>query len=65
MKDDSGHPPSVPTAFAVAAGSLITIITALVSKATIPTGSKVGFIITGLAAIGLSSFMYFWDLAPF
>ncbi|MDH3603654.1 MAG: alpha/beta hydrolase, partial [Candidatus Tectomicrobia bacterium] len=46
---------------------IITIVAAIRGKGRhqIPTGSMLGFILTGIAALGLSSFMYFWDLAPF
>jgi hypothetical protein len=35
------------------------------SKHRIPAGTLLGLVLTAAAAIGLSSFMYFWDLAPF
>ena len=44
---------------------LVAIFSALLNKSQVPTGSKLGFVVTGLAAVGLSSFMFFWDLAPF
>ena len=31
----------------------------------LPVGTLLGFLLTGLAAIGLSSFMLVWDLGPF
>jgi pimeloyl-ACP methyl ester carboxylesterase len=31
----------------------------------LPVGTLLGFLITGLAAIGLSSFLLYWDLGPF
>jgi pimeloyl-ACP methyl ester carboxylesterase len=34
-------------------------------KRTLPIGTLVGFLMTGIAAVGLSSFLLYWDLAPF
>jgi len=32
---------------------------------TLPIGTLVGFLMTGIAAVGLSSFLLYWDLTPF
>ena len=32
---------------------------------TLPIGTLVGFLMTGLAAVGLSTFLLYWDLTPF
>ena len=32
---------------------------------TLPIGTLAGFLLTGFAAVGLSSFMLYWDLTPF
>lgn len=32
---------------------------------TLPIGTLVGFLMTGFAAVGLSAFLLYWDLAPF
>jgi hypothetical protein len=32
---------------------------------SVPIGTLVGFLMTGLAAFGLSSFLLYWDLGPF
>ena len=32
---------------------------------SLPIGTLVGFVMTGLAAVGLSSFLLYWDLGPF
>ena len=34
-------------------------------KAKLPIGTVIGFLLTGLAAVGLSSFLLYWDLGPF
>lgn len=34
-------------------------------KGRLPIGTLVGFILTGLAAVGLSTFLLYWDLGPF
>ncbi len=46
---------------------LITLIVAIASRRRyrVPRGLTVGFALTGLAAIGLSTFLYFWGLGPF
>lgn len=46
---------------------LITVISAVRGRAggKVPTGSAIGFFLTGLAAIGLASFMLTWGLSPF
>ena len=31
----------------------------------LPIGTLVGLLMTGIAAVGLSTFMLFWDLGPF
>ena len=46
---------------------VVTIISAIAGRkqGRVPTGSMLGFFLTGAAAIGLSSFMYLWGLGPF
>jgi presenilin-like A22 family membrane protease len=34
-------------------------------KGKLPIGTLTGFLITGIAAVGLSAFLFYWDLAPF
>ena len=34
-------------------------------KGKLPIGTLVGFLMTGIAAVGLSSFLLYWDLGPF
>ena len=34
-------------------------------KAALPVGTLVGFLMTGVAAVGLSTFLLYWDLGPF
>ncbi len=34
-------------------------------RGSLPIGTLVGFLLTGLAAVGLSSFLLYWDLGPF
>jgi uncharacterized membrane protein len=31
----------------------------------LPIGTLLGFLITGIAAVGLTSFLLYWDLGPF
>jgi len=31
----------------------------------LPIGTLVGFLLTGIAAVGLGSFLLYWDLGPF
>lgn len=46
---------------------IMTLISAFRNKTSysIPSGTMLGYVLTGVAAIGLSSFMFFWELAPF
>ena len=32
---------------------------------SLPIGTSMGFVLTGIAAVGLSSFLIYWDLGPF
>jgi RsiW-degrading membrane proteinase PrsW (M82 family) len=34
-------------------------------KEKLPIGTVVGFLLTGIAALGLSTFLLYWDLGPF
>ena len=34
-------------------------------KGKLPIGTVVGFLLTGIAAVGLSTFLLYWDLGPF
>jgi len=34
-------------------------------KGKLPIGTLVGFLLTGIAAVGLSTFLLYWDLGPF
>ncbi len=57
-------------AWALLAGGIagiLTILVAITSRSTYltPKASTLGFILTGLAAVGLGSFAMFWGLSPF
>ena len=45
------------------AALVITVRTRL--DRTLPIGTLIGFLMTGAAAVGLSSFLLYWDLGPF
>jgi hypothetical protein len=45
------------------AAIVITVRTRL--QRSLPFGTLIGFLMTGIAAVGLSSFLLFWDLTPF
>ncbi len=45
------------------AAIVLTVRTRL--QRTLPIGTLVGLLLTGIAAVGLSSFLLYWDLAPF
>jgi len=46
---------------------LVTLVTAINARRrrSLPIGSLLGFLLTGAAAVGLSSFMLMWGLGPF
>ena len=59
-------PPATLVVFAGLFGLAALVLTIRARmKDRLPIGTLTGFLLTGLAAVGLSSFLLYWDLGPF